>query len=82
VPITTHEVQGAELADTLLARHPGAQVLVAGHSNTIPSLVNALVGEERYAQLDEQEYDALFIVTARRPGDAEVTLLRYAGSGE
>lgn len=43
----------------------GEAVLVVGHSNTVPMLLNAFVGEERYEWLGEQEYDALFAVSAR-----------------
>lgn len=37
-------------------------VLVVGHSNSTPSLVNALLGEEKYQQLDESVYTKLFII--------------------
>ena len=40
----------------------GNDVLVVGHSNTTPDLVNRLIGEEKYLQLDESEYGHLFIV--------------------
>jgi len=40
-----------------------SRVLIIGHSNTIPALVNRLIEEEKYSQLDENEYDNLFIVT-------------------
>ena len=36
--------------------------LVVGHSNTIPALINLLLGEERYEQLNESEYDKLFLL--------------------
>ncbi len=37
-------------------------VFVVGHSNTIPSFVNALLGSEKYQDLDESNYNSLFIV--------------------
>lgn len=40
----------------------GKNVLVVGHSNTTPDLVNRLIGMEKYAQLDDSEYGHLFIV--------------------
>lgn len=75
--VVTYKVQGEALADTLLRRHPGQKVLVVGHSNTVPQLLNALVGEERFEWLREQEFDALFVVSASERGAADVTLLRY-----
>ena len=50
-------------ADMILKNHKGRKVLVVGHSNTIPMLVNILLGSDEYTQLDEDEYDKLFIVT-------------------
>lgn len=75
--VTTYEAQGSALADTLLARHAGDDVLVVGHSNTVPWLLNALVGAERYAQLAEDAYDGLYVVTVAAPGRADVALLRF-----
>lgn len=40
----------------------GNDVLIVGHSNTTPDLVNRLMGVEKYAQLDDSEYGHLFIV--------------------
>lgn len=75
VPVTTYAAQGAALADTLRARHAGQDVLVVGHSNTVPQLLDALVGADAYDDLSEQEYDALFVVTAWAD-TADVALLR------
>lgn len=47
---------------TFIDDHPG-NVLVVGHSNSTPSLCNALIGEERYASFDESDYGNLIIVT-------------------
>lgn len=40
----------------------GHTALLVGHSNTIPALVNAIIGEERYKDLDETVHGDLFIV--------------------
>lgn len=53
----------AYFADMILKKHNGRNILVVGHSNTIPMLVNILLGSDEYTQLDEDEYDKLFIVT-------------------
>jgi len=45
----------------LNARERG-NILIVGHSNTIPATVNALLGEERYSNLDESTYDKVFVV--------------------
>lgn len=46
-----------------LTENKGKNVLVVGHSNTTPAFVNALLGEERFGELDEYAYGNLFVVT-------------------
>jgi broad specificity phosphatase PhoE len=41
----------------------GNNVLVVGHSNTIPQLVNQLIGEARFSDLEDDDNGSLFIVT-------------------
>jgi phosphohistidine phosphatase SixA len=65
------------LADGILASHHGEAVLVLGHSNTTPSLLNVLVGQNLYANLPETEYDNLFMVTVFEKGRANVLHLKY-----
>ena len=38
-------------------------VLIAGHSNTIPQLVNQLIGEEKFKDMDDDDNSTLFKVT-------------------
>lgn len=49
------------LAEILRTRHAGQQVMVVGHSNTLPALARAL-GVEGAADMDESEYDRAMIV--------------------
>ena len=41
----------------------GKKVLVVGHSNTTPSFVNKVLGEERYENIDDSNNGNLYIVT-------------------
>lgn len=41
----------------------GKTVLVVGHSNTTPAFVNAIIGEDKYADMDDNDNGTLFIVT-------------------
>lgn len=41
----------------------GKTVFIVGHSNTIPEIVNALIGTNKYDELRDDENGALFIVT-------------------
>ena len=40
----------------------GKTILIVGHSNTVPAMVNHLLKEEKLEQLGENEYDKIFIV--------------------
>lgn len=51
-------------------------ILVVGHSNTTPALVNMLIGEDRYADLAEGwMYDHIFQVTLGDDGAVTVEIL-------
>jgi phosphohistidine phosphatase SixA len=40
----------------------GKTVVIVGHSNTIPALVNKIIGKEKYSTIDEKIYGKLFII--------------------
>ncbi len=40
----------------------GKTILVVGHSNTIPALVNLLIGSAKYANLADNEYNKIWIL--------------------
>ncbi|MFT7073017.1 phosphoglycerate mutase family protein [Patiriisocius sp. Uisw_017] len=56
---------GALYSESFLEKHKGETVLIVGHSNTIPSLVNKILGENRFDMIPEKEYDHLYIVTIK-----------------
>lgn len=66
---TTHPQDVA----TAVRKHAGQTVLVVGHSNTIPAIVEAL-GAPRPAPICDPEYDNLFVVTIA--ADGKVGLVR------
>lgn len=41
----------------------GKNVLIVGHSNTIPGFANKLIGEEIYTEIDDQNNANLYIIT-------------------
>lgn len=42
--------------------HAGQNVLVVGHSNTTPQLVNKVLGIEKYNDMDDSDNSSLFVV--------------------
>jgi hypothetical protein len=59
-----------------IRRHPGGNVLVVGHSNTIPQIMAALTGQPDLAKL-MVGYDDLFVLTLPRGLPPRVLHLHY-----
>lgn len=55
---------------------PGENVLVIGHSNSIPDVIKMLGGDV-VPTIDERKFDDLFIVTVYAKGKAKVTHMKY-----
>ena len=74
-PLDTADVMGSARAVVLALaeEYRGKTVLVAGHSNTIPAMVGALMGTEM-DEWDERDYDNLMIVIL--PSDGTPRLIR------
>ena len=53
----------------------GKKVLIIGHSNTIPDMVNRLIGESTYPPMSHTDYDKLFLITINANGDTSSSLL-------
>lgn len=66
----------ARLADTLIEQHCGDQVLVVGHSNTVPLIVAALTGQAE-PDLAEGDYDFFYQVRVTQGGEAAVVRARF-----
>ena len=69
--------QGAARRWVLEAKHEGGLIIVSGHSNTTPFVANALLGKDKFTQLDESEYNKIFVVTVSEKGKGTVSLLNY-----
>ena len=65
------------LVDDWLSSYRGKTVLVLGHSNTVPSLLNLFLDSNDYTNLPDTEYDNLFIATVSAKGQAKVLHLKY-----
>jgi hypothetical protein len=54
----------------------GKTLLIVGHSNTIPPLVNALIKTNKYQNLSDNEYGFLYKVTIKS-GQIKDTVMMY-----
>ena len=69
------------LAARIRAQHAGSTVLVVGHSDSVPELIEALTGERLLAG-ESVEYDRLYVVTLGSTGGHRLLRLRYGSSVE
>ena len=69
------EESTTEVVNKILER-PGENVLVVGHSNSIPDVIKMLGGDV-VPTIDERKFDDLFIVTVYAKGKAKVTHMKY-----
>lgn len=81
--VTPLEVNGGNMAtypqllrDEILARHAGKTVVVVGHSNTVPAIVQALSGKA-VAPLTEADYDRFYVVVVPEQGAGRVIKAQY-----
>ncbi len=61
LPVTHYDPRQLEQLAAEL-RQLGASALVAGHSNTTPALLNALLGEQIHGQIDDAEHSLIFVL--------------------
>ena len=59
-----------------IRKHAGHTVLVVGHSNTVPGIIEAL-GAPKPAAICDSEYDNLYIVTLSEAGKAGVVRSKF-----
>ena len=62
LPITSYYPKKL-VDDEFLWYTKGNRVLIVGHSNTTPMLVNQLLGEERFPDMDDSDNSSLYVVT-------------------
>jgi broad specificity phosphatase PhoE len=77
---TNAATYASDLTREILTRSAGKGVLVVGHSNTVPDIVNALSGTPIPAMTDA-EYDHIFVVVIPSSGSPRLMRLAF-GSPE
>jgi broad specificity phosphatase PhoE len=66
----------ATIAARVMREACGREVLIVGHSNTVPDLLRAF-GVADAAEIGDEQYDNLFLLHWRRGAPAELTRLHY-----
>lgn len=68
---------GAGWLSVAMKKHAGGTIVISGHSNTIPVLANALLGEERFQQFDDNDYSNLIIIVTSKIGEGKLVRLKF-----
>ena len=68
-----------KLIGEILSRYRGKVVLIVGHSNTLPEMIQAL-GGGTIPEIEDTEFDNLFVVTVYGPGKAKAIRLKTTRS--
>ncbi len=77
IHIDKYEASDASFAEQLLQKEKGKTIVVAGHSNSSPTLVNRLIKKELYQKLDESVFSKIWILTFKDDELIDCSLLNY-----
>lgn len=75
--IINYNPNDVNFAQNLILNEKGKTIIIAGHSNTSPNLVNTLINESKYQDLDETDYDKIWIITFKNEEKTDCILLNY-----
>jgi 2,3-bisphosphoglycerate-dependent phosphoglycerate mutase len=77
IAITTYDASDVAFAEQLLLKEKGKTIVISGHSNSSPTLVNRLIKKEVYQKLDESVYSKIWILTFKDDELIDCSLLNY-----
>ena len=78
LPIFTYDPSDNEaVLETILKKHKGKIILVVGHSNTVPTLIADLGASKKVPEIQEGEYDNIYIISIPWFGKTKTIRLRY-----
>jgi len=76
--INSYDAENTEtVMDQIVRQHKGRIVLVVGHSNTVPELIGNMGASKKVPEIQEGEYDNIYIVTIPWFGKTKTIRLRY-----
>lgn len=80
--IQNYDYRDMQLLKKLLDQHTGKTVLVVGHSNTVPFLLNHLVKEDRYKNMNESVYDNLVKIHLNAKGKLSIKHVKFGSTSK
>jgi broad specificity phosphatase PhoE len=78
LPVISYDARNTEtIMDEIVKEHKGKIVLVVGHSNTVPALIGNMGASKKVPEIQEDEYDNIYIVSIPWFGKTKTIRLRY-----
>lgn len=77
LPIESYDASDATFGATILQKSKGKTVVIAGHSNSSPTLVNKIIQQEKYQKLDESVFTKIWVLTFKDDELIDCSLLNY-----
>lgn len=78
ITVETYSAMKVAELQGLLTKHEGGTIVIAGHSNTIPEIANALMGEKKLEQFGDDDYGNILVISVTSVGkNAKLVWLRY-----
>ena len=78
LPINSYDAGDTEeVMERILKEHKGKIILVVGHSNTVPQLMYDMGASKKVPEIQENEYDNIYIVSVPWFGKTKTIRLRY-----
>lgn len=75
--VSTYNPSDKNGISAMIQTGKGKTILIAGHSNTIPPMVNSLIGKDRFPLMDDNDYGKIWILVFKGDELADLTLLNY-----
>lgn len=78
LPINIYDANDRQtVLDDILKEHKGKIIVIVGHSNTLPELIANLGASKKVPEIDEDEYDNIYVVSIPWFGKTKTIRLRY-----
>ena len=58
------------------------KILIVGHSNTTPALINIFTASNQYSNLSEKQYDNMFLLSSIDGKVVDVLTIKYGNESE
>ena len=78
LPLNSYDAADTEaIMERIVRDHKGKIILVVGHSNTVPALIGNMGASKKVPEINEAEYDNIYIVSIPWFGKTKTIRLRY-----